>query len=80
MEEPPRIVIWKALMLEVMKRVEEAISREKQDPATLMRLLSHSALYRNTGKVRKSVCCPQRRQAQSRTAGLTLDGTKPLTS
>ena len=40
MEEPPRIVIWKALMLEVMKRVEEAISREKQDPASYEATLS----------------------------------------
>ena len=40
MEEPPRIVIWKALMVEVMKHVEEAISCEKQDPASYAAALS----------------------------------------
>ena len=68
MEEPPRIVIWKALMLEVMKHVEEAISCEKQDPASYAAALS-LGLYRNFSRVRKSVCCLLKLQARSHMSG-----------
>ena len=54
LEEPPRIVIWKALMHEVMKRLEEAISREKQDPAAYEAALALSIVqeHRQGQKVR----------------------------
>ena len=57
-------------MLEVMKRVEEAISREKQDPASYAAALSW-VLYRNISRVRKFVCCLLKLQPQSHIAGLT---------
>ena len=70
MEEPPRIVIWKALMLEVMKRVEEAISCESRTLPP-MRQPFRWVLYRNFSRVRKSVCCLLKLQARSHIYGLT---------
>ena len=68
MEEPPRIVIWKALMLEVMKHVEEAILVKSRTLPPMLQPFRWG-LYRNFSRVRKSVCCLLKLQARSHMSG-----------